>query len=377
MLRLLDVGGMGEVWAARNELTQRNFAIKFLLPNLANRPEALERFVREAETAGRLRHPSIVDVYDVALSEDGRPYIVMELLSGESLEARLHSEGTLTPVRAATFIAQIAQALSLAHAAGVVHRDLSTANIFIARNVEGGAPLPKILDFGVSKTLGPESALRTQTGNGAVLGCPEYMSPEQAKGAETVDHRTDIWSLGVVLYECLTGAVPFRARNYNALMIAILTRSHRPLLEVAPAMDAELAAIVESCLVKDREKRLQSASELEAKLSSVARRLATEATEAGITPRRRATDRLYLGVKTAADRDPNANPDRVLPVGVRWVRAITAVRPRRMTVSIASALIGIAIGIAAGAKWTAATSKQPTLNGASSDLAVAAERSTK
>jgi len=142
LVRLLDVGGMGEVWAARNVLTQKNFAVKFLLPDLAERPDTLERFIREAETAGSLEHPSIVNVFDVAQAEDGRPYIVMELLSGESLEARVERAGTLTSFEAAAFLAQIADALDVAHRAGVVHRDLSAANIFRARDPERGRPVP-------------------------------------------------------------------------------------------------------------------------------------------------------------------------------------------------------------------------------------------
>jgi serine/threonine-protein kinase len=327
LLRLLDVGGMGEVWAARNVLTQKNFAIKFLLPALAERPDSLERFVREAETAGGLEHPSIVNVYDVAQAEDGRPYIVMELLAGESLEARLERAGTLPALDAAVFLAQIAAALDVAHRAGVVHRDLSLANVFLARNPEGGLPVPKILDFGVSKTLGPAASDRTQTGNGAVLGCPEFMSPEQARGAETVDARTDVWSLGVVLYRCLTGTSPFKAKNYNALMVLIMTRPHRPLLEVAPSVDPELAALVEACLVKDRDQRVQTAREVAERLGRIARRLAGPGSAPH--PGRRATDRLPHGARAATSTD-----------------GVARFRPRASVVGIVSALAGLLSGIA-------------------------------
>lgn len=336
LVRLLDVGGMGEVWAARNVLTQKNFAVKFLLPELAERPDALERFIREAETAGSLEHPSIVDVFDVAQGEDGRPYIVMELLAGESLEARVERAGTLTSFEAAAFLAQIADALDVAHRAGVVHRDLSAANIFLVRNPEGGRPVPKILDFGVSKTLGPNASDRTQTGNGAVLGCPEFMSPEQARGAESVDARTDVWSLGVVLYHALAGTAPFRAKNYNAMMVAILTRAHRPLLEVAPSVDRELADLVEGCLVKDRAARIQTAREVADRLSALARRL-SKSSSAGLafSPRRRATDRL--------PRDAARAPG-LLPFSREELKALSRLRPRSSLVGVTSAAIGIAIG---------------------------------
>lgn len=336
---------MGEVWAARNELTQRNFAIKFMLPALAQQPEALERFIREAETAGSLQHPSIVDVYDVAQAEDGQPYIVMELLSGETLDTRLEREGTLSALRTAAYMGQVAQALDLAHGAGIVHRDLSTANIFMARNPEGGEPIPKILDFGVSKTVGT-AAPRWQTAAGAVLGCPDFMSPEQACGAETVDARTDIWSLGVVMYQCLAGTIPFRASNYNAQMVAIMTRAHRALREVAPGVDAELSALVESCLAKEREHRVQSARELAERLSAIARRLAEKSPGALLAPRRRATDRLR--------GRPVANvelPLGMLPLPVRSYRWLSSIRPSRGVVGVVSLIIGALAGGAAAGGW--------------------------
>lgn len=332
-MRLLDVGGMGEVWAAKNELTQKNFAIKFLLPSLAERRDLLERFVREAQTAGSLNHRSIVDVFDVAQAEDGQPFIVMELLAGETLESRLDRCGRLSSLEAAAFIAQIADGLAVAHAAGIVHRDLSSANVFLSRNPDGGRALPKILDFGVSKTLGPDAIDRTQTGNGAVLGSPEFMSPEQARGAEAVDGRTDIWSLGIVLYQALVGTPPFRAKNYNALMVAIMTRPHRPLLEVAPSVDRELAEIVEACLVKDRTKRVQSARELSEKLGKVARRLAGSSE---LAPKRRATDGLPRPESEARSR---------FALGADELRTLANLRAKRGAIGVFGAVCGILLGV--------------------------------
>jgi hypothetical protein len=342
LLHLISVGGMGEVWAARNELTQRSFAIKFLLKTLEHRSDVFERFIREAETAGRLQHPSIVDVYDVAQTEDGRPFIVMELLAGETLEAHLEREGHLPAFRVAAVVAQVAQALDLAHRAGVVHRDLSSANIFLARNPEGGEAIPKILDFGVSKTTDSADFEQRVTHHGALLGCPEYMSPEQACGAEGVDLRTDIWALGVLAYQCLTGALPFQANNFNSMMAALLTRPHRPLLEAAPATDPELAAVVEACLLKDRRERIQSAQEVATRLRAVARRLSVELGVPGGAPRRRATDRF--------DRDGAMGASEVVvpawlsPVaGV--VSRVGALRPRRVSVGLACGLVGLLVGV--------------------------------
>lgn len=337
LLRRLASGGMGEVWAATNELTDRNFAIKFLLEEFASNDEAYNRFVREAETTGKLQHPSIVDVFDVAQTVDGRPFIVMELLSGEPLDERLKREGTLPQVQVAAYFSQISMALDLAHRAGIVHRDLSASNIFLAKSRDGGGIVPKILDFGVSKHLGQNDGA-FQTCHGAVLGNPLYMSPEQARGAEQVDARTDVWSLGVLMYQCLTGVAAFSSRNYNALMVDIMTRPHRPLSELAPAVDRSLAAVVEGCLVKDRAHRIGSAGELAERLAAAARRLGREGDGARDMPRRRSTDRLppVRGVVGALER-PSGAPlrgvDRLVPRGTSYGR-----------VASLAGLIGVVLG---------------------------------
>jgi eukaryotic-like serine/threonine-protein kinase len=298
---LIGAGGMGEVWAARNELTNRDFAIKFLLAEFAHHGEAYERFVREAETTGRLKHPSIVDVFDIAQTPEGYPFIVMELLMGEDLATRLAREKTLSSLSTAAYFAQLATGLDLAHQAGVIHRDLSPANIFLAQCPEGGEPIPKILDFGVSKTIGPGAAREMKTCDGAVLGNPMFMSPEQARGAERVDRRTDVWSLGATMYQCLAGAPPFRAGNYNALMFSITSLKHVALSKLAPGADEQLVEVIEACLVKDREQRLGSAALLAAELSGIARRLAADANQLMRTPQRRATDRLPPAANSSTD----------------------------------------------------------------------------
>lgn len=332
---------MGEVWAARNELTNRDFAIKFLLPEFAHNEEAYERFVREAKTTGTLQHPSIIDVYDVAMNKDNRPFIVMELLHGEELESLIDRRGSVSPLTTAAYFAQISAALQLAHAAGVVHRDLSTNNIFLSQG-EDGALIPKILDFGVSKTLGPRFEGQSVTLNGAVLGNPIFMSPEQARGAGGVDARTDIWALGAGMYQAITGTAPFHSRNYNALMVDIITRPHRPILELVPTLDAELAVIIEACLIKDRDKRMQSAAELSLRLSGVARRLSADPEIVGRSPRRRATDRL------PADSRPTR--ESLAGTGLPWIlRAWLALglpAPTRGAVGFAALVLGATGGFA-------------------------------
>ncbi|HTM45122.1 MAG TPA: serine/threonine-protein kinase [Polyangiaceae bacterium] len=351
LIRPLAAGGMGEVWAARNELTGRDFAIKFLLKEFAHSSEAFERFVREAEIAGKLQHPSVVDVFDIAQTEEGRPFIVMELLAGEDLEAALDRKGTLSPLRMAAILSQVATGLALAHAAGVVHRDLSASNIFLARNSDGGEPIPKILDFGVSKRVGPNFDGQSTTSNGAVLGNPVYMSPEQAMGAETVDARTDVWALGVVMYQCLTGTVPFRSNNYNALMVDIMTRPHRPILQLMPALDAEIADIIEQCLQKERELRFGSAQELGTRLASIARRLAGDPKTLTRSPRRRATDRLPPPPTRAERLKEARRAFAALPLGVRAVRAVASLRPPRSVIATSATIIGALIGVFVSQWW--------------------------
>jgi serine/threonine-protein kinase len=342
---------MGEVWAARNELTGRDFAVKFLLKEFAHSSEAFERFVREAEITGKLQHPSIVDVFDIAQTESGQPFIVMELLTGEDLESRLDREGTLSPLRTAALFSQVATGLEMAHHVGVVHRDLSASNIFLSKNSDGGESVPKILDFGVSKQVGPAYDGKSCTSNGAVLGNPVYMSPEQAMGAESVDARTDVWSLGVVMYQALTGTVPFRSNNYNALMVDIMTRPHRPILQVMPALDAELAKTVELCLCKEREQRFASALELGAKLASIARRLADDPKALGQSPRRRATDNLPPPPSRAEVKRDEKRAVAALPFGVRVFRGLSSLRPPRSVVATAATLVGAAIGILLSQWW--------------------------
>ncbi len=336
LTKRLGEGGMGEVWEARNERTNRDFAIKLLLPALARNREALERFVREAKATGQLRDPGIVDVFDAGQTQDGRPYLVMELLSGESLEARLLRDGRLDPFLVCTSMARIARSLHRAHQTGIVHRDLSSANIFFAASRDGRREVPKILDFGVSKIVGPEYDGRVRTGNGAVLGSPAYMSPEQAQGAEKVDCRADVWSLGVLLYECLCGQHPFVARNYNALMMQIIGRPHRSLGDVMPELEPELAALVDTCLIKDRAARVQTALELAEQLENMA--LLVAGARGRQKPRRPATS-----VREAQ------LPARMLPPGARlWHSARRRLSPG-LVIALGCALGGTAVGLTLGA----------------------------
>jgi eukaryotic-like serine/threonine-protein kinase len=342
LLRLLAEGGMGEVWSARNERTNRDFAIKFLLPALARDPEALHRFVREAKATGQLRHPNVVTAMDAGMHE-GRPYLVMELLSGESLEARLAREGRLDELETCILLGQVARALEHAHASALVHRDLSSANVFLCDSQDDGPPVVKVLDFGVSKVLDESQIGRVRTDDGKILGSPVYMSPEQAKGAESVDERTDLWSLGVLLYQCLSGQTPYSGPNYNALMFAILQKSHEPLLNLVPQIDSQLAELVESCLVKDREVRTGSARELASQLEQVAMRLSRDRGRSRYLPLRRSVDRLRpTDPGTSHWVARRALSKAALPLGMRLAQSLHGVP------SSAMLALGILLGATAG-----------------------------
>ncbi|NUO52347.1 MAG: serine/threonine protein kinase [Polyangiaceae bacterium] len=272
LLRQLGRGGMGSVWAARNELTDRDFAIKFLLPELAQNRDALHRFFLEARACGQIKHPAVVAVYDMGQAEDGAPYLVMELMEGEGLDQRLERSGIFRPGEAAACVAYVARGLEEAHVRGLVHRDLKPGNIFFAID-DRGEVVPKVLDFGVTKATVLADPKFVRTNTGAVLGSPAYMSPEQARGDEDIDGRSDVWSLGVILYETLTGKIPYDGANYNQLMVSILMDKHRPAIELNPAIGEELNDLVESTLQKDRNKRVRTARELAERLESLCTRI--------------------------------------------------------------------------------------------------------
>ncbi len=256
---------MGTVWSARNEATDRDFALKLMLPDAARDPQRVARFFKEAKIAGRLRHRCIVEVYDLGQLEDGEgkgaPYLVMELLDGEPLDALLRRMGRIPAGTVVRLLRDLSRGLDVAHRQGIVHRDLKPANIFLHQNVEGRT-VPKILDFGVSKLLPSHSADAfdaQETTVGTILGSPAYMSPEQTAGDE-VDARADIWALGVIAYRCISGAFPFAGANFTALALAINTQAPTPLEQRVPTLPAELCDVVARCLSRDRAHRYPSAA---------------------------------------------------------------------------------------------------------------------
>lgn len=213
----LGRGGMGSVWRAEHVELRSPVAVKLIDPTLAETREGQSRFLREARAAGSLRSAHVVSVFDYGV-DDGTPFLVMELLEGESLATRLERRGKLTLTEIQAIVRQVARGLTKAHGAGIVHRDLKPENIFITN--EGDTELVKVLDFGIAK-VGATVAVSVQTQTGMVLGTPFYMSPEQAEGRRELDARSDIWSLGVIVYECLLGRKPFDGDNLAQIILAI------------------------------------------------------------------------------------------------------------------------------------------------------------
>ena len=259
--RIIGAGGMASVWSATNIFTEREFAIKFMLPQLARTPEAARRFLLEAKVSARINHPNIIEVIDVGQAEDGSLFLVMELLTGQSLDVAIRRQSPPMLIRDFVVILhECARALAAAHKSGVVHRDLKPTNIFVHRDREGNG-VAKVLDFGVSKIL-EEEKNTALTVAGTVLGSPLYMSPEQARGESNLDGRTDVFAFGAILFEALCGYRAYEAKNFNALIVKIATSKPKSIDECAPHVPESLRAIVRGCLEVDLKKRLQTFEEI-------------------------------------------------------------------------------------------------------------------
>jgi serine/threonine-protein kinase len=341
LTRELGSGGMGAVWHATHVVTERDFAIKFLHGSLTQSQGLLTRFFQEAKVSGKLRHPSIIEIFDVGTEPllGDAPFLVMELLDGASLDIVMRRLGKLPRRIALESLAEVARALQLAHDKGIVHRDLKPANIFLHRPGTG-AIVPKVLDFGISKIAdlqAPDvSTGLTQTG--AVLGSPLYMSPEQAASDKSIDGRSDVHALGVVLWECLVGAPPFVADTYNNLVVRIITGERPRLAEAAPDEPPQLAAIVEKAMSRKREDRFPTATALAEALEQF---IATLPPSTSITSRSAAAEVLAkVDVPSLRPEAPQAQGSTTGGMSVPSARGALGQSPAAYTVQGPDAVSG-------------------------------------
>jgi serine/threonine-protein kinase len=310
IVRRIGEGGMGAVYEATHTVIGKRVAVKVLLEKFHAKSDFVARLLQEARLASAIGHEHIVDVTDFGTTDDGRSFVVMEFLDGESLAELTMREAPLPIERCLRIARQVAGALGAAHAKGIFHRDVKPENIYLVQR--GDADFVKVVDFGISKAVKPggdeggEGYRLTHTG--LLLGTPLYMSPEQARGEEDLDHRVDIWALGVLLYECLTGEVPFRANNYLGIISQVLTHQPTPPSRLRPELGISDAveAVVMRAMEKDRTRRYQTMVDLERDLE----RLLAGDQNVGFVPR-------VTGTTTAEPEAPRRWP--LLSAGVALV----------------------------------------------------------
>ncbi|MCC6902639.1 MAG: serine/threonine protein kinase [Polyangiaceae bacterium] len=289
--RVLGAGGMGVVVAAHDRDLERDVAVKFLSAQGAENANVVARFMREAKAAVKISSEHVAKVIEVGRLDGGAPYIVMELLDGCDLSDEV-AKGPLPVEAALDYVLQACEAIAEAHSRGIVHRDLKPANLFLSKRADG-TPMVKVLDFGISSMGNAATAEHGLTRTGAIMGSPFYMSPEQAKSARSADARSDIWSLGAVLYELMAGRPPFTGETMGELVAAILTEEPALLGSLRAEVPSGLEAVVHRCLHKDPGARYSSVGELAQALSpfaperarvSVTRAIAVSGSATAATP---------------------------------------------------------------------------------------------
>jgi serine/threonine-protein kinase len=335
LIRPLGAGGMGAVHEAINTLTGRKVAIKILHSRFSSDPDAVQRFTQEARSATRIAHANVVEILDLGEDESGAQFMVQELLTGSTLRERLDERGRLSIEEVVAVLEPALAGLVVAHQAGVVHRDIKPENIFLAVDPLG-LELTKLIDFGLSKVVA-DSARLAITDHGRQLGTPFYMSPEQLQAARDIDGRTDVWSMGVVLFEAIAGVRPFSGPSYNELVAQVLTAPVPRLATLVPGVPPAFSALVERALERDRERRFAARELLEA-----LRALPTAAQpRARRTSRRRLSWRISLvltavvalgaghrlGVRTSAVADTRMRS----PAAVRGAIASATAPPAAMS----------------------------------------------
>jgi serine/threonine-protein kinase len=268
IVRVIGEGGMGAVYEGENVRIRRRVAIKLLHAGIAANTEMVQRFEREAQVAGTVGNDHILEILDLGALPAGERYMVMEYLDGGTLTERIKARGRLTPTESVPLIRQVLRGLAAAHGAGIVHRDLKPDNIFILREKAGIRDFVKIIDFGISKFSEPGGASSRMTRTGALMGTPHYMAPEQATGSTDIDRRTDIYAVGIIMYEMLTGRVPFQAETFNQLLFEIALAKIIPARQIVADLDPAIDTIVMKASARDPAHRFQNADEFIAALEA-------------------------------------------------------------------------------------------------------------
>ncbi|HEX3772451.1 MAG TPA: serine/threonine-protein kinase [Polyangiaceae bacterium] len=362
---LLGTGGMASVWSATNVFTEREFAVKFLLPQVARSPEAARRFLLEAKVSARINHPNIIEVIDVGQAEDNSLFLVMELLSGASLDVAVRRRRPMMLVHDFLLLMRdVAEALAAAHRSGVIHRDLKPTNIFLHTDRDGRV-VPKILDFGVSKILEEENNTAL-TVVGTVLGSPLYMSPEQAMGAEGIDGRTDVFAFGSILFEAISGQRAFDGPNFNALIVTIATSQPKNIDEVVPDVPEAVRSLIRQCLVTNKQNRLGSFDKIVEMLDAMMPDLAK--VDIALAPPRTSSSRSDIDDDSHSDADatkaighpsdrpppmrgshapPGPSSPLSLPMSSSGIATpnYLAATPSRRTIAITAGMLAAAAGV--------------------------------
>ncbi|MDQ3266577.1 MAG: serine/threonine protein kinase, partial [Myxococcota bacterium] len=274
---LIGVGGMGLVYRGLQPVIGKPVAIKILRPEISDSPSHVERLLAEARAVNAVRHRGIIDIFNFGQLPDGRQYLVMEFLQGKALDEYIFERGVLVPAEAVSLLEEIASALSAAHEAGVVHRDLKPNNIFLVK--QGSSQYVKLLDFGLAKQTTPH-ATTPQTHSGLVVGTPEYMAPEQARG-EAIGPKTDLYALGVMAFQMLTGQLPFNAGSPMEFLVQHLEYAPPKVTELMPDVLDELSDLVDQMLLKRPEDRPSSADQVRRELRRISRLLPQDVTYVG------------------------------------------------------------------------------------------------
>jgi len=351
IVSLIGRGGMGSVWEGRHATLGTRVAIKFIDQEYVGSTEAHSRFATEARAVATIQSKHAIQIFDHGVTEDGRPYIVMELLVGEPLDKRIERLGRISLQETARILGQVSRALQRAHDAGIIHRDLKPENIFLVRSPDDDDEIAKVLDFGIAKIKGPPglSGLSSSTKTGAVLGTPYYMSPEQARGLRTIDQRSDLWSLGVIAYKCVTGILPFDGESVGDLLVKICTAAPPMPSMTMPGLPKTFDAWFFRVLERDPAKRYATALELGEALAHAA----------GISARRAPEDHTLRDASVRATVAVAPLTPMPTAAGITSAPFTASAAPSGSTRSVlfavlAAALVGGSVGVLAVVKLMSA-----------------------